>query len=214
MSKKSPSKDGKCITCKRPLHIISVQDAFRQKPLRELRKEFIKEDRNFLEEDKVRNQTLAEVLKILDKFENINIQELFKNELDEEDIVNYDVGKRVVIFELKEEIKKIQSPESTSSEDGETAVVSKDTNTQNIQTHRVGRPTGKDVPIVSDESMANKVSTPEPEQVIGKISGANTQNLKGCGKRLSGHNQDGTYIELDCGDLDILCEKCQGKVKE
>ena len=32
---------------------------------------------------------------------------------------------------------------------------------------------------------------------------------KGCGKRISGTNQDGTYIEMDCGDFGYLCKSCQ-----
>lgn len=76
------------------------------------------------------NQTLAEVLNIVDKFENIDIQKLFKNELDEEEIVNYDIGKRAVLFELKEEIKNIQSPESTRVNKSRVEGASKDNNTQ------------------------------------------------------------------------------------
>jgi len=30
----------------------------------------------------------------------------------------------------------------------------------------------------------------------------------GCGKRISGTNEDGTYVELECGDFNNFCPIC------
>lgn len=36
----------------------------------------------------------------------------------------------------------------------------------------------------------------------------NSHDKKVCKNRISGKNQDGTYVEMDCGDFDYLCEDC------
>lgn len=119
----------------------------------------------------IRNQTLAEVLNIV------------------EQITNRDGD--INVFQLKEEIKKIQSQEQERKVGTATlssAVISPDTNTQN-----------KDF---FDHNLIEKAV----------CKAWKPQNLKGCGKFRVWLKQIDGVILVVCNQ-NHLCEKCQGKVK-
>lgn len=151
----------------------------------------------------VRNETLDEVKKIIDKKLNLLNAKIQRRTLNSNQYKS-SACQLTVVKQLKEEIKKIHSPESMT--DG-TFDASKDTNTQNIHTGGAQSTGGLTGGEVKSEETYNGVNSQKP--VICKpellCPPANNQNLKGCGKYIE--DMDGV-----CG-IDGLCEKCQGKVR-
>lgn len=205
-------KHKKCPSCKRPMNLLSVADALRQKPLRELRKEFIKEDRNFLEEDKIRNQTLAENDKIW--FQRLKEHELRWQEAGYEKakadilkIIDNKVFDGSFYFDLHTRGCKIENSLTQSHCSGFKEKIVKELKEEIKNLKSQGTKLDR---VKSDNSRG--VSTDDVEQTsIRRDKIPDTR--KGCGKMLYIIDTEGTKMQLKCGEFKELplCESCRGK---